>query len=55
MVTVTVCKASMVMMTRSGKWEGGDRYHNFLREIDHYVALFSPRNILNTFFSLFAQ
>ena len=53
MVPVTVCKASMVMMTRSGKWEGGDRYHNF--EIDHYVALFSPRNILYTFFSFFAQ
>ena len=54
MVPVTVCKASMVMMTRSGKWEGGDRHHNFSREIDHYVALFSPRIILLTFFSFFA-
>ena len=54
MVPVTVCKASKVMMMRSEKWEGGDKYDNFSREINHYVALFSPRNILYTFFSFFA-
>ena len=31
----------MVMMTRSGKWEGGDRHHNFLREIGIFFILFS--------------